>query len=210
MAASRPDHATRLVEAILFAAPHPVSEQELRDRLPAGTPIREILATLTLDYRGRGVELQEVAEGWCFRTATDLAPLLRQGREVVRKLSRAAVEALSIIAYHQPVTRGEIEEIRGVALNKGTLDILLEAGWIKPKGRRMTPGRPVTWVTTPGFLEHFGLASLEDLPGVEELRAAGLLDRRPGITIAMRDEEAGVLPEVTAEEPPEEALETPE
>lgn len=181
----------RLVEAMLFAAAEPLDELEIAERLPEGADLRAILADLAQTYDGRGVTLVRIAEGWCFRTAPDLGAALRLPSQAVRKLSRAAVEALAIIAYHEPVTRAEIEEIRGVALSKGTMDTLIEAGWIKPGRRRMTPGRPVTWVTTPDFLDHFGLASLEDLPGMDELRAAGLLDRRPGITLAMRIEEAG-------------------
>ncbi len=181
----------RLVEALLFASAAPLTEADLAARLGPDTDVRAILARLAERYDGRGVQLVAVGGGWAFRTAEDLGPHLRLTRETHRKLSRAAIEALAIIAYHQPVTRGEIEEIRGVQLSKGTMDALLEAGWIKPKGRRNSPGRPVTWVTTPGFLDHFGLTSLDDLPGVEELKAAGLLDRRPGITtLAMRGEEA--------------------
>jgi segregation and condensation protein B len=164
------------------------------------------LAELAALYQGRGVELVQLAGGWAFRTAPDLATALRVTLDVSRKLSRAAVEALAIIAYHQPVTRGEIEEIRGVQLSRGTLDILLESGWIKPKGRRRTPGRPVTWVTTPGFLDHFGLTSLDDLPGVEELKAAGLLDKRSGITIAMREEEAEAALQADVDDPVETLL----
>ncbi len=180
----------RVLEAQLFAASIPLTEIDLIARLPPGADVKALLTELSALYQGRGVELVQLAGGWAFRTAPDLATALRVTLEVSRKLSRAAVEALAIIAYHQPVTRGEIEEIRGVQLSRGTLDILLESGWIKPKGRRRTPGRPVTWVTTPGFLDHFGLTSLDDLPGVEELKAAGLLERRSGITLAMREEEA--------------------
>lgn len=181
----------RLLEAVLFAAPHPLTEDDLAARLPAGTDVRVLLAELSAHYAPRGVQLVAVAAGWAFRTAPDLASVLARDIELPKKLSRAAIEALAIIAYQQPVTRAEVEEIRGVALNKGTLDTLLEAVWIKPMGRRETPGRPMTWGTTQSFLEYFGLNGLDDLPGVEELRAAGLLDRRPGLTVlAMRPEEA--------------------
>jgi segregation and condensation protein B len=183
--------ALRLIEAILFAAAEPVGEENLAERLPDGTDIAGLLAEVAEQYAGRGVNLVKVAGRWALRTAPDLAPALEREKTVQRKLSRAAVETMAIIAYHQPVTRAEIESIRGVALSRGTLDQLMEAGWILPKGRRHSPGRPATWVTTDGFLEHFGLDRLDDLPGIEELRAAGLLDTRPGIaTMAMREEEA--------------------
>jgi segregation and condensation protein B len=133
-------------------------------------------------YANRGVTLSRVGHGWAFRTAEDLTPLMKIERKVARKLSRAALETLAIVAYHQPITRAEIEEIRGVSLSKGTLDTLLEAGWVRPRGRRRTPGRPVTWCTTDEFLDHFGLESRDDLPGIEELKAAGLLDTRPALT----------------------------
>lgn len=198
-------YALRLLEAQLFAAPGPMTEIDLIPRLPPGADVKALLAELQALYQGHGVELVQLAGGWAFRTSADIASGLRVTLEVSRKLSRAAVEALAIIAYHQPVTRGEIEEIRGVQLSKGTMDALLEAGWIKPKGRRRTPGRPVTWVTTTGFLDHFGLTALDDLPGVEELKAAGLLDRRAGITIAMREEEAEAA--LNADDPVETLLE---
>ena len=171
----------RLVEALLFAAAEPVEEAVLRDRLPEDADLQAILADLVETYRNRGVVLMRVANGWAFRTAPDLAPHLRLERAAPRKLSRVGLETMAIIAYHQPVTRTEIEGIRGVATSKGTLDILMEAGWIRPGRRRQTPGRPLTWVTTPAFLDHFGLASLDALPGVEELKATGLLDSRPAI-----------------------------
>ena len=144
--------------------------------MPDVDELRELLARLSQQYSERGVNLVNIAGGWTFRTAPDLAPVLRHEKEVERKLSRAAMETLAIVAYHQPVTRIEIEQIRGVTVSKGTLDILFEAKWIAPKGRRRTPGRPVTWVTTDGFLAHFGLSVVDDLPGLDELRAAGLLD----------------------------------
>ena len=173
----------RLLEAMLFAAVEPVDEDVLISRMPEGVDVPALLQELSEHYARRGVNLTRVAGKWAFRTAGDLAPHLRIEVKVPRKLSRAAVETLAIIAYHQPVTRGEVEEIRGVALSRGTLDVLLEAGWIKPVGRRRTPGRPATWGTTAAFLEHFSLNSVTDLPGVEELKAAGLLDARPIQTI---------------------------
>ena len=176
---SKISYELRMLEAMLFAATETVDEAALAARLPEACDVAALLAQLVEDYAGRGVNLVRVAGGWAFRTADDLAAHLRLERRVSRKLSRAAVETLAILAYHQPVTRGEVEEIRGVALSRGTLDVLLEAGWIRPLGRRRTPGRPTTWGTTALFLEHFGLDSLADLPGVDELKAAGLLDTRP-------------------------------
>ena len=171
----------RLIEAVLFASAEPVSEKLLQQWVPDDIKLRELLEELQGLYANRGVHLVHHEERWTFRTAADLAPRMKMERKVSRRLSRAAIEMLAIVAYHQPVTRAEIEEIRGVMLSRGTLEALLEAGWIKPKGRRETPGRPVTWGTTDAFLEHFGLESLDALPGVEELRAAGLLDKRPAI-----------------------------
>jgi segregation and condensation protein B len=179
----------RLLEALLFAAPEPLSEDELTRRLGEETDVPALLRELGEIYAQRGVNLVRLAGGWTFRTAPDLAPNLRSERTVSRKLSRAAVETLAIIAYHQPVTRAEIEAIRGVALTRGTLDRLLEAGWVQPKGRREGPGRPLTWATTPGFLAHFGLDSVSELPGIDELRAAGLLDIGPAV-LAETPEEA--------------------
>jgi segregation and condensation protein B len=173
----------RLLEALLFAAAQPLDDAALAVRLPEGSDVVGLVAELAEIYRNRGVNVVRTAGGWCIRTAPDLAPHLKLERTVARKLSRAAVETLAIIAYHQPVTRGEIEEIRGVVINRGTLDMLMEAGWVRPKGHRQTPGRPATWVTTPEFLLHFGLDSLTDLPGVDELKAAGLLDSRPSATL---------------------------
>jgi segregation and condensation protein B len=171
----------RLVEALLFASPEPVSEAELALRLDEGSDIPALLGQLAEAYAARGVNLVSLAGGWTFRTAPDLATALRSERQVARRLSRAAVETLAVIAYHQPVTRAEIEAIRGVALGRGTLDRLLESGWVQPRGRRETPGRPLNWVTTPHFLAHFGLQSLNELPGVDELRASGLLDLGPAV-----------------------------
>ncbi len=169
----------RMVEAVLFASTAPLSARDIAERLPAGCDIGEALAGLRARYAGRGVELARAGEGWAFRTAGDLGFLM--SREVVetRKLSRAAIETLAIVAYHQPVTRAEIEEIRGVSVSSGTLDLLMELGWVKLGRRRMTPGRPATFIVTQGFLDHFGLQSEGDLPGLAELRAAGMLDNRP-------------------------------
>jgi segregation and condensation protein B len=175
-----PDHAQhlRLLEALVFAGTQALDEKELADRLPNDADVKRLIADLTEMYAGRGVNLVQVAGGWAFRTASDLSEKLKIERPVTRKLSRAAVETLAIIAYHQPVTRAEIEQVRGVGLSKGTLDLLFEQNWIKPMGRRRAPGKPVTWGTSEFFLEHFGLPSLDDLPGQEELKAAGLLDPR--------------------------------
>lgn len=179
----------RLVEAILFASTEPVEEADLAARLPEGVDVATLLTEIQAAYAERGVQLARVAGKWAFRTAADLAPHMKVERKVERKLSRAGLETLAILAYHQPVTRTEVEEIRGVALSKGTFDVLFEAGWIRPMGRRKTPGRPVTWGTTQNFLEHFGLDSLSDLPGVDELRATGLLDARPASMIFGTDED---------------------
>ncbi|WP_333672467.1 SMC-Scp complex subunit ScpB [Elioraea tepidiphila] len=193
----------RIAEALLFAAAEPVTPKALAEVLPEGADARATVAALQAALAGRGVEIAEVAGGWQLRTAPDLAPILRRRFEVPRRLSRAAVETLAIIAYHQPVTRAEIEDIRGVALGQGTLDALAEAGFVEPKGRRETPGRPTTWGTTKQFLAHFGLASLKDLPKLDELKAAGLLELRPG-ALAPAGAEEGVLPPPPAE-PEEEA-----
>ena len=168
----------RLLEAMLFASAAPLPAAALAGRLPEGADAAGLLDELAGLYANRGVNLVCRDGFWAFRTAPDLASRLQIERQVPRRLSRAAVETLAVIAYHQPVTRAEIEEIRGVALSRGTLDALLEAGWIRPKGRRRTPGRPVTWVTTPAFYDHFGLEGRDALPGIEELRAAGLLETR--------------------------------
>lgn len=172
----------RLLEAIFFGSAKPLKPDQLKKHLPEGADINGLITELQALYANRGVNLVQIADCWAFRTATDIAPYMKIETTAVKKLTRAAVETLAIVAYHQPVTRGEIEEIRGVALSKGTLDTLLEAGWIKLKGRRKTPGRPVTWGTTDSFLDHFGLDSVDSLPGIEELKAAGLLDSRPAIT----------------------------
>ena len=172
----------RLLEAVLFASAEPVDQRALAERLPEDADVVELLAELQAHYAERGVHLVCRGGGWAFRTAPDLAAALLVETNVGRKLSRAAMETLAIIAYHQPVTRAEIEEIRGVALSRGTLDVLFEAGWIRPRGRRRSPGKPMLWGITEAFLDHFGLVSLEDLPGVEELKAAGLLESRPGLS----------------------------
>ena len=175
------DQHLRLIEAIVFASPNPVPERVLAGRLPEGADLAALLDALKSRYRGRGVNLVRTGGAWAFRTAPDIASLLHVETWVLRKLSRAAMETLAIIAYHQPVTRAEIEEIRGVGMSRGILDTLLEAGWISPKGRRRTPGRPGTWGTTDSFLDHFGIEDLSHLPGMDEMKAAGLLDSSPAI-----------------------------
>ncbi len=169
----------RMVEAILFASAEPVTLAELTSRLPEGCAPAAALEALRARYAGRGVVLVRVGEAWAFRSAPDLGHLMRAETVETRKLSRAAIETLAIVAYHQPVTRAEIEEIRGVSVSRGTVDQLMEMGWIRLGRRRMTPGRPVTFVVTSEFLDHFGLETARDLPGLKELRAAGLLDSRP-------------------------------
>lgn len=169
----------RMIEAILFAVADPMTSKQLADRLPHGCEVPEALAHLRKRYKGRGVHLVKTGDSWAFRTAPDLGYLMQHETVEQRKLSRAGIETLAIIAYHQPTTRAEIEEIRGVSVSRGTLDMLLELGWIKLGRRRMTPGRPVTFIVTQTFLDHFGLESSRDLPGVAELRAAGILDNRP-------------------------------
>ena len=178
-AGADPDGQLRMIEALLFAAAEPLDAKALAERLPEGADIDALLDRLKSVYEPRGINLVQVAGKWAFRTAADLAFMLERERVELKKLSRAATEALAIIAYHQPVTRTEVEEIRGVALSKGTIDVLLEAGWIRPRGRRDSPGRPMTYGTTEDFLIHFGLDKLTDLPGLDELKAAGLLDAQP-------------------------------
>jgi segregation and condensation protein B len=210
----------RLLEAMLFASAEPLDETTLAARLPAEVDLPAALTRLQEDYAIRGVNLVRVGGKWTFRTASDLSWLLSKETIETRKLSRAAIETLAIIAYHQPVTRTEIEDIRGVSTSKGSVDVLLQTGWIRPRGRRKAPGRPVTYGTTDTFLSHFGLDALDDLPGVEELKGSGLLDGRlpPGFSVplpsddpALRDDEdpleAGDLdlglaprPEPTAED----------
>ncbi len=169
----------RMVEAMLFASASPVTLADMAARMPHGCDAAAAVEALRRRYEGRGVEVVRVAEAWAIRTAPDLGFLMRREVTETRKLSRAAIETLAIIAYHQPVTRAEIEEIRGVQVSRGTIDQLLELEWIRLGRRRMTPGRPVTFVVTEGFLDHFGLETARDLPGIAELRAAGLLDSRP-------------------------------
>ena len=175
------DKNLRLLEALLFASQKPISEKQLVERLPDDADISKLVSALKDIYDGHGINLVQVGGGWAFRTAPELGSQLVLERDVRRKLSRAAVETLSIIAYYQPITRAEIEEIRGVTVSKGTIDVLFEAHWIGPKGRRRSPGRPVTWGTTEQFLDHFGISRLDDLPGVDELKAAGLLTKKPAI-----------------------------
>jgi segregation and condensation protein B len=203
MSETRPEE-LRLVEALLFASAEPLDEKTLAARLPQGVDIKTVLQQLQAEYAPRGVNLVRLAGKWAFRTASDLSWLLTQDSVVPRKLSRAAIETLAIVAYHQPVTRAEVEEIRGISAAKGTLDVLLETGWVRPRGRRKAPGRPVTYGTTEAFLSHFGLEALDDLPGLDELKGSGLLDGRlpPGFSVpspsddpALRDDEDPLEPE---------------
>jgi segregation and condensation protein B len=193
----------RILEALLFAAEEPLDEKTLAVRLPAGVDVRALLMQLQKEYEARGVNLVRVGGKWSLRTASDLAWLLTRETVVTRKLSRAAIETLAIVAYHQPVTRAEIEEIRGVTTSKGTLDVLLETGWIRLRGRRKAPGRPVTYGTTEAFMSHFGLDALADLPGIDELKGAGLIDKSlpagfsvpvPSDDPALRDDEDPLEP----------------
>lgn len=188
----------RIAEALVFASAEPVSEAFLAERLPRGEDIQAVMQRLAGIYASRGVNLVKVADRWAFRTAADLSFVIRKDDSDVKKLSRAALEVLAIIAYHQPVTRAEIEDIRGVQTSRGTLDVLMEAGWVRFRGRRRSPGRPVTLGTTGDFLDHFGLEELRDLPGLEELKGAGLLSGRipsgfsvpvPGSEDELSDEE---------------------
>jgi segregation and condensation protein B len=193
----------RLLEAMLFASAEPLDEKSLAARLPQGTNVREALVRLQEEYATRGVNLLRVGGKWTFRTANDLSWLLSKETVETRKLSRAAIETLAIIAYHQPVTRAEIEELRGVSTSKGSVDVLLETGWIRPRGRRKSPGRPLTYGTSEAFLSHFGLDAVGDLPGLEELKGAGMLDGRlpPGFSVpvpsddpALREDEDPLEP----------------
>jgi segregation and condensation protein B len=185
-AEARPEH-MRLLEALLFAASFPLDEKTLGSRLPEDVDLKASLRALQAEYSTRGVNLVRIAGKWTFRTAGDLSWLLTKEATVPKKLSRAAIETLAVIAYHQPVTRAEVEEIRGVVMSKGTFDVLMETGWIKPRGRRKVPGRPITYGTTEDFLSHFGLEELGNLPGLEELKGSGLLDNRlpPGFAVPM-------------------------
>lgn len=194
----------RILEALLFAATAPLDEQALASRLPAGADVRALLMQLQRDYDSRGVNIVRIGGKWTLRTASDLAWLMTHESVVTRKLSRAAIETLAIVAYHQPVTRVEVEEIRGVSTSKGTLDVLLETGWVRLRGRRKAPGRPVTYGTSEAFLSHFGLDALGDLPGLDELKGAGLVDATmpaefavpvPSDDSALRDDEEPLGPE---------------
>jgi len=216
----------RVLEAVLFASAEPQDEDSLKKRLPEGTDVKKLLAQLAERYSQRGVNLTKVAGKWAMRTATDLGPIIAKEVGEPKKLSRAAIETLAILAYHQPVTRAEIEEIRGVTISKGTLDLLIETGWARLRGRRKTPGRPVTYGTTEAFLVHFGFESIEDLPGLEELKGAGFLEGRlpsgfsvpmPSDDLTLRDDEEpleqepldlALAPEPEAEHS-EEAMEDP-
>ena len=194
---SRPDDLVRGVEAALFAAEEPLTAEQLSAHL-GGADVREALGELEAHYRERGVRLVERGKRWQFQTAPDLAHLLRREKEQVRRLSRAATEVLAIVSYHEPVSRAEIEAIRGVQTSAGTLDVLMEAGWVRAAGRREVPGRPVIYATTPEFLSHFGLTSRKDLPGIDELKAAGLLDPVDEAYEALRtpdDDEPGEQPD---------------
>jgi segregation and condensation protein B len=192
-AEARPEE-LRLLEAMLFASAEPLSEKDLAARLPQGVELRPALTRLQQDYASRGVNLIQVGGKWTFRTAGDLSWLLSKETVETRKLSRAAIETLAIVAYHQPVTRAEIEEVRGVSTSKGSVDVLLQTGWIKPRGRRKAPGRPVTYGTSEAFLSHFGLDAVGDLPGVEELKGAGLLDGRlpAGFSVPLPSDDSGL------------------
>jgi segregation and condensation protein B len=184
---SRLQDCAATIEALIFASDRPIRERELVVHLPEHVDLAEVIAAIALRYDATsGIELCQVGDGWAFRTKAEIAERLSQHKQVERPLSRAALEVLAIIAYHQPITRAEIEEIRGINLSKGTMDILLELGWIKPRGRRRTPGRPLTWGTSPAFLDHFGLADVGDLPGMDDLKAAGLL-RKGQILGALMD-----------------------
>ncbi len=176
------DH-LRLIEALLFASSEPLTVNAIRERMPDDADVGGLLMELQAMYEGRGVSLLNMDGNWAFRTSADLSDALSMKKDVQRKLSKAAMETLAIVSYHQPVTRPEIENIRGVAISNGTLDVLMECGWVKPGRRRESPGRPLTWVTTPAFLDHFGLTTLNDLPGMDELKSSGLLDARPAIDV---------------------------
>jgi segregation and condensation protein B len=195
--------ALRLLEAMLFASAEPMDEKALAARLPQGTDLQAALIELQQEYATRGVNLVRIGGKWTFRTANDLSWLLSKDVVETRKLSRAAIETLAIIAYHQPVTRAEIEEIRGVTTSKGSIDVLLETGWIRPRGRRKTPGRPLTYGTTEAFLSHFGLDAVMDLPGVEELKGSGLLDGRlpPGFSVPVPSDDPALRPDEDPLEP---------
>lgn len=189
--------AARMAEAIVFASADPVSERQLAQRLPEGVDVPAAMAELQRLYERRGVNLVRVGDAWAFRTAGDLAFLMSRDTVQQKKLSRAALEVLSVIAYHQPVTRAEIEDIRGVETSKGTLDTLMETEWVRMRGRRKSPGRPVTYGTTDKFLDHFGFEEIRDLPGIEELKGAGLLSSRmpPGFAVPVPPADPDLLAE---------------
>jgi segregation and condensation protein B len=199
---ARPEE-LRLIEALLFAAGEPLDEKTLRARLPEGVDLTALMRRLQTEYAPRGVNLVRIAGKWTFRTANDLAWLLARDSVEPKKLSRAANETLAIIAYHQPVTRAEIEDIRGVTASKGTLDVLLETGWIRPRGRRKTPGRPITFGTTEAFLSHFGLEAIGDLPGLDELKGTGLFDGRlpAGFAVPLPSDDPALREDEDALEP---------
>lgn len=192
----------RLAEAVLFAAAEPLDLASIAAQLPEGADVSAVIEDLRKLYTGRGVNVVNIGGKWTLRTAPDLADRLKIERTAQRRLSKAAQETLAVVAYHQPVTRAEIEEIRGVSLSKGTMDVLLEVDWIRPGRRRNSPGRPLTWVTTEGFLSHFGIESLKDLPGIQELKAAGLIDQRPAVSIyaASADRDELPLESITGED----------
>lgn len=202
----------RVLEALFFAADEPLSPASLVPYVGEDADVEKLIEALRLRYAGRGVNLVRRGDKWAFRTAEDLSYILRREEEETRPLSRAALETLAIIAYHQPATRAEIEEVRGVATGKGTLDLLMEAGWVRMRGRRRSPGRPVTYGTTEGFLDHFGLETLADLPGLEELKGAGLLSGRLPADMqiplpfdgALREDEDPLEPDDSGEDEPEE------
>lgn len=216
------DEALRILEAVLFATAEPLDEKTLAKRLPEGSDVKKLLDQLVETYARRGVNLTKVAGKWAMRTAPDLGSLMTREAGEPKKLSRAAIETLAIVAYHQPVTRAEIEEIRGVTISKGTLDLLIESGWVRLRGRRRTPGRPVTYGTSEAFLEHFGFEAIDDLPGLEELKGAGFLEGRlpsgfsvpvPSDDAALRDDEDALEPEdldlTLSPQPSEEESEAP-
>jgi segregation and condensation protein B len=187
----------RMIEAVLFACAEPVTLKELSDRMPHGSDAAEAMVLVRRRYEGRGVQVMKIGDAYALRTAADLGYLMQKETTEVRKLSRAAIETLAIIAYHQPVTRAEIEEIRGVSVSRGTVDQLLELEWIRFGRRKMTPGRPVTFVVTDGFLDHFGLENARDLPGLKELRSAGLLENRPPLSSMLQVGDGEDEPETT-------------
>ena len=203
-----PPDSLRMLEAILFAAKEPLDEVTISERLPDSIDFSSLVAQLTKAYANRGINIVKVGNKWTLRTAPDLADKLKIEKVAERRLSRAAQETLAIIAYHQPITRAEVESIRGVAVNRGTLDVLLEAGWIRPGRRRNTPGRPTTWLTSEGFLSHFGIENLHDLPGIKELKDSGLLDSRPAVDVYASRAPQDEFPFISIESAAEEIEET--